>query len=123
MNRKQIFIVDDDFDIINTVSIWLRLNRYEVRSFSGSKPLFEGLQMSLPDAILLDINLNGEDGRDVCREIRKRYAYKVPIILFSMLYHSIKQMKDSCADDFIKKDVTLHELTKLLHEHINVEGE
>ena len=123
MDGKQIFIVDDDFDIVNSVSKWLRLKKYDVRAFSGSAPLFKGLEMSLPDAILLDINLTGEDGRDICKEIRKRYDHSIPVILFSMMFNSIKQLKDSCADDFIKKDATLHELTQLLQEHMKLEDE
>lgn len=123
MSIKQIFVVDDDFDTINTISIWLRHKKYDVRSYTGSAPLFVGLEMNLPAAILLDINLGGEDGREICKEIRRRYASKIPIILFSMFYYSIKQLKDSCADDFIKKDATLHEITELLQEHINIEKE
>lgn len=122
MQPKQVYIVDDNFDTLNTVSMWLRHKRFDVRSFTGSTPLFHGLEMNTPAVILMDIHLGGEDGREICKEIRKRFANKIPIILFSMFHYSIKQLKDSCADDFIQKDATLYEITKMLQEHINLEA-
>lgn len=113
---KQIFVVDDDFDIIHSLSIWLRRRFYFVQGFSNSKALFEGLEREVPDAILLDVNLGKEDGRTVCKEIRKRYDDKTPIILFSTAFDSMKRLHDDCADDFIKKDSHLREIFELLKE-------
>lgn len=118
-----VYLVDDNFDIVYSVSQWLQLRRYEVRSFSSSIPLFEGMELEMPDAILLDINLNGEDGRDVCREIRKRHNHRVPVILFSAMYDTIKQVKDNCADDFMPKGASLTKLADMLKEHIKIETE
>lgn len=118
-----VYLVDDNFDIVFSVTRWLQQRRYEVRSFSGSEPLFEGMQHQLPDAILLDVMLDGEDGRDVCREIRKRHNHTVPVILFSAMYESMKQLKDDCADDFVPKEPKLTKLADMLKQHIKIEPE
>ena len=120
---KQVFIVDDDFDIIFSISKWLMRKQIGVQGFAASEYLFNGLEREIPDAILLDVHLKGEDGREICKEIRKRYDHQIPVILFSMAYKSIKQLQDSCADDFIKKDSSLRELTDLLQEHMDTNKE
>lgn len=118
-----VYLVDNNFDIIDSVTRWLQQRRYEVRSFSGSAPLFVGMELELPDAILLDIKLDGEDGRDICREIRKRHNHTVPVIMFSAMFDTMKQLKDDCADDFVPKGAHLTKLADMLKEHIKIEGE
>ena len=120
---NQVYIVDDDFDIIHSLSLWLQRKNFSAQGFSNSKELFTGLERELPDVILLDVGLGTEDGRHVCRQIRKLYSKTIPIILFSMKYDSLIELKDSCADDYIKKDAHLREITALLQEHIKIEEE
>lgn len=120
---KLVFIVDDDFDIVLSLSKWLQRKGFGVEGFSNSQTLFERLKASLPHIILLDVGLGIEDGRTICRQIRKQFTQSVPIVLFSMQYNTIQELQDSCADDYIKKDATLQELTALLQGHIKVEIE
>ena len=118
---KQIYIADDDFDIINSIGIWLKRRNYLVRGFLNAELLYKGLEMQLPDLILLDVQLGAEDGRKICKDIKMRYEEKIPVILFSMVHDSVKDMEESHADDFIPKNVSLQELTALLQKHMQLE--
>ncbi len=119
---KTIYIVANDFDILLSLNKWLTARRFNVRTFSGSQTIFTALETTLPDVILLDVKLKEEDGRSICKQIKNRFADKIPIILFSSVFNSIKELKDGCADDFFETNTSLHEITQLINSYINVES-
>lgn len=118
---KLVYVVDDDFDILQSLSKWLTLKRFSVRAFSGSTPLYAGMEAQLPDVVLLDIVLGREDGRDICKEIKQRFSSRIPVILYSSFSGSLKEAKDGCADDFVDKYSGVHEIITLLESHMKIE--
>ena len=80
---KRIIIVDDEFDVTETVKMRLEANGYEVTSSYGEKSL-EDIQNYKPDLILLDVMMPGLDGFAVIRELKRDPDLsKVPVIIFS----------------------------------------
>ena len=79
---RKLFIVDDDYDILLSLGIWFKKMGYDVSTFENSKTMFSGLKEAVPDLILLDINLQGEDGRDICRKLKSESDINCPVILF-----------------------------------------
>ncbi len=119
---RKLFIVDDDNDILLSLKIWFSKKGFDVKVFQQSKPLIEALYQSQPDLILLDVNLNGEDGREICKRIKKEFITNRPIILFSANAYALENYKDSCADDILHKPFSLNEIYSLINSHLPIEA-
>jgi DNA-binding response OmpR family regulator len=65
-----------------------------------------------PDLILLDIHLKGQNGLDVCREIKTRINTFIPIILMTGQDDLREKMSgsDNVADDLLSKPFQIEEL-------------
>ena len=80
----KILIVDDRLDNLRLLSQILVGNGYEVRKAINGSTALMGLEKFLPDLILLDINMPGMDGYEVCQKLKSDRTYKqIPIIFLS----------------------------------------
>ncbi len=118
---RRLFIVDDDYDILLALKIWFTKKGFEVKVFQQSKPFFDALYESLPDLILMDVNLQGEDGRVLCKQIKNEFAVDRPIILFSANAQALDNYKDNCADGILHKPFELQEIYNLINSYIPAE--
>lgn len=105
-----IFIVDDDYDILFSLEAWFKTKNYAVHSFSNGTNLVDRILQYRPDLVLLDVMLNGEDGRSLCRDIKEQTHYPVKVLLFSADPLSLLTYQDSFADGIINKPFELSEL-------------
>ncbi len=115
---RKLFIVDDDYDILLSLSIWFKKMGYEVDTFENGRNLFAALQQTVPDLILLDINLQGEDGRDVCKQIKTNVASNCPVILFSANYPALEGYSERYADGILHKPFDLQEVLQMVKSHL-----
>jgi DNA-binding response OmpR family regulator len=110
--NKKIMIADDDPGIVDAVEMLLEFEGYEVTStIDGSTVL--NMTDELPDLLLLDIWMSGEDGRDICKKLKQLESTKnIPVIMIS----ASRDIKDSAiaagADDFLAKPFEMNELLK-----------
>ncbi|WP_312855447.1 response regulator transcription factor [Litoribacterium kuwaitense] len=118
MAKEKILIVDDDVEINEILTLYLRKNDYEVISASTGLQALELVKAERPDLILLDILLPGLDGFDVCREIRQ--LTRVPILFVSSKDDEIDKVLGLGlgADDFITKPFSPNELIARVKAHI-----
>lgn len=83
MNKK-IVIFDDDQEILTAMESVLDFVDWDLVTFSTGQDALETITREKPDLILMDIQLDGVDGRDICRAIKESEALKhIPIILIS----------------------------------------
>lgn len=115
---RKLFIVDDDYDILLSLSMWFKRMGYAVDTFDNSRTMFTALENTNPDLILLDINLQGEDGRDICKTIKTTADAPCPIILFSANYPALEGYKDRFADGILHKPFDLQEALQMVKSHI-----
>src|SRR5580692_3110730 len=82
-NEKTIVVGDDDSEIRRFLEMTLRYQGYEVELAEGGKEVLSHLQ-SKPQiaAVLLDLFMDGKDGLDTLREIR-RTDQRLPVIMVS----------------------------------------
>jgi CheY-like chemotaxis protein len=101
---KRVLVVDDDADLLILMDQLLRLRGFAVDTLADGHQLMTVLQTQLPDLILLDINLNGCDGRELCLLIKtiEDYAH-IPIILYSAGKYSADICEKYKASHFIAK--------------------
>lgn len=63
-----IYCVEDDESIRELVSYALRGQGYKVGGFGEASEFYEALQKNIPDLVLLDIMLPGEDGLTILKK-------------------------------------------------------
>lgn len=104
-------IADDDPGIVDAVEMLLEFEGYEVTSTVDGATVLD-MKEELPDLLLLlDIWMSGEDGRDICKKLKKDELTKgIPVIMIS----ASRDVRDSAiaagADDFLAKPFEIDEL-------------
>lgn len=110
---KKILFVDDEGDWRFMSSTFLKEAGYDVLTAkNGSEALLISSGVEL-DLIVLDVNLNGENGV-VLMKFLKRNHPGVPVILYTGMQHddeSIQSMIDAGAAQYVRKG-TMEELLK-----------
>lgn len=108
-----ILVVDDESDIRNLVSDLLKENGYVSRTAANSAQVFSLINKQVPDAIILDIWLQGSelDGLGILEVIKARYPL-LPVIIISghgNIETAVSSLKLG-AYDFIEKPFTQKKL-------------
>ena len=110
-NRSVLF-VEDHRDLAATVGEYLEAQGYTVDyAADGVTALHLGVTQDF-DAIVLDLNLPGIDGIDVCRRLRQDARKKTPIIMLTARDQLSDKLAgfDVGADDYLVKPFELPEL-------------
>ena len=110
LTRGAILVVDDDASLAEMLSIVLRQEGFESRIVERGDEALEAFREYQPDLVLLDLNLPGKDGIDVCRLIRAESG--VPIVMLTAKGDTIDVVLglESGADDYIVKPFMPKEL-------------
>jgi CheY-like chemotaxis protein len=109
---RKILIVEDDPDIVLALTTILEDEGYAVVAIDSGKHLSENMPPSdLPDLILLDMLLSGQDGREIARQLKADPSTRrIPILMLSA-YPTIEQeAKAAGADSFLAKPFELDDL-------------
>ncbi|WP_434565202.1 response regulator [Thermoanaerobacterium thermosaccharolyticum] len=78
---KLIYVVDDDKNISELVSMYIRKEGYSVKTFDNAEDVLNNFNRDKPDMLILDIMLPGTDVYELCKKVRK--ISDVPIIMVS----------------------------------------
>lgn len=114
---KQIIIVDDDPAIQDAFRLILERAGYAVTVYNNGSPLLRD-DFITPSLIILDRQLSGADGLDVCRILKRRAATKeVPIIMLSASPYIQRLALEAGANDFLEKPFKLKELMQLVEKY------
>ena len=111
------FVVDDNRMIANNLVKMLGLLGYEAYAAYGSLAAMQALSQHVPDVILLDIHMQGVNGVDLCRAIRRDARMKrVPILAISSDTQPelITAMREAGANGFLSKPIQIEELEQAL---------
>jgi DNA-binding response OmpR family regulator len=112
---KKVLVVDDDNDILNLVEMILAMNNFGVDAISQWEMIDDRIMNFHPDIILLDVSLNGADGRDLCKKIKSAASTQhIPIILFSAHAEVANNFGECLAQGFIAKPFEISHLVKTL---------
>jgi len=117
MSKKSVFICEDHQIVVDGIkSILAGTGRYSpVISFQAGEELRTELKKSVPDLLILDLNLPGITGIDLLAEIRKEHT-DLPVLILTM--HSdpflVKKVIELGANGYILKDFGEDELINAL---------
>ncbi len=108
--QQSVLVVEDDKSVSQLIRLYMAQAGYQVLSAETG---LDGLNIALngnPDIVLLDLNLPGMDGIEVCSNIRKSSA--VPIIMVTARVEEDDRLigLDLGADDYVSKPFSPREL-------------
>lgn len=114
MCKPYILAVDDDPEVLGTLTRALTSEGYEVGRATSGQEALKLLAERRPDLVILDIIMPGMDGLAVCRAIRADPAYNDLTILFLTARGQTDDVVaglDAGGDDYVVKPFQLAELT------------
>jgi two-component system response regulator ChvI len=98
-----IALVDDDRNILTSVSIALESEGYRVETYTDGASALDGLTARKPDLAIFDIKMPRMDGMELLRRLRQKSD--VPVIFLTSKDEEIDELfgLKMGADDFIRK--------------------
>ncbi|MFC2765427.1 MAG: response regulator transcription factor [Lancefieldella parvula] len=110
----KILVVEDDHQIQQELVLLLQRNGLEAQALTSFESVPQQIIAAHPDLVLLDLNLPGIDGQQICREVRQ--LSNVPIIVVTSRNTDLDELMvlSLGADDFIAKPYN----TQILLMHI-----
>jgi phosphoserine phosphatase RsbU/P len=118
-----ILVVDDiTSNIILLTHMLLKLG-YKVRKAISGEIAIEEIDIALPDLILLDINMPGMDGYQVCQMLKaQERTCDIPVIFISALDETMDKLKGFNVGgvDYITKPFQLVEVQARIKTHITL---
>src|SRR5438270_8124061 len=98
-----IALVDDDRNILTSVSIALEAEGYRIMTYTDGASALDGFKTSPPDLAILDIKMPRMDGMETLRRLRQKSD--VPVIFLTSRDEEIDELfgLKMGADDFIRK--------------------
>lgn len=111
MKNASILIVEDEQRLADTLHFGLDENNYDVQTTYHPDTAFKYFLAQPFDLIILDINLPGINGLDLCRKIRS-VNQQVPILLLTALSNIDDKVQgyEAGADDYLSKPFEFREL-------------
>lgn len=116
---KKILIIDDDQGILGAITAILESDGYQVSTAENSSGLKKLTKKNLPDIILLDLYVSGENGITILKSIKtNNLTKKIPVIMLSAYPNVEDEVKKAGADDFISKPFDIEDLLKGVKKNI-----
>lgn len=114
---KMIIAVDDDPGILDILELIFKRAGYDVTTYSGAESLLEN-NFVHPSAIVMDKQLSGTDGLDVCRFLKGQESTRnIPIIMISANMNIGHMAQKAGADDFVEKPFNIKSLLETVQKY------
>ena len=113
MAKQKILVVDDEPDLVELVKDVLERNNYLVISARNADLAIKKVRESNPDLIILDLNLPGIGGIEVCRILKQdKKTSSIPIIMLTVKSTEMDKIAglEAGADDYMTKPFSTAEL-------------
>ena len=110
---KEIFIVEDEPDLRDTLQFNFENEGFIVKSFSNGESFLEAIKSDKPNLVILDLMLPGISGLDVCRELRAKENHEnIAVVMLTAKSEEIDRIVgfELGADDYVTKPFSVREL-------------
>ncbi|MBF7073308.1 response regulator [Glaciecola sp. MH2013] len=123
-NKPHLLVVDDDMTNL-TVVLALLSETYRITLAKGGEEALKKLTTLRPDLILLDINMPGVDGYEVCRQVKSNPdTSDIPVIFITRAVGSDTEQKcfEMGAIDFITKPLVAEVVRARINTHTSLKA-
>lgn len=114
MTRKKILIIEDDQTLQEMLKMIFEKAGYDIEISCDGQSIYKDREV-WPDLFLLDKQLFGFDGLDICRYLKtKESTSRIPVLMVSATPGIEPMALDAGADDFLEKPFnTAHLMSKI----------
>ena len=112
-SKKLVLIIDDEADFVETVQFFLTNSNFRVITAPRGDEGIEKARFFKPNLILLDVNMPGIDGYEVCRRIKENDQTKyIPVIMLTVKNETLDKVTalNIGAADYIGKHFPFEEI-------------
>jgi len=123
---SRIALVDDDRNILTSVSMTLEAEGFEVETYNDGQSALDAFNRKLPDMAVLDIKMPRMDGMELLQRLRQKT--NMPIIFLTSKDDEIDEILGlrMGADDYVKKPFSqrllVERIRTLLHRNEVLDG-
>jgi len=116
MNKKKIYVADDDPNILELMNMILKGKGYEVITSPDGRSLEQ--LTDTPDLVFLDIGMSGSDGSEICKSFKANtHTTLTPVVLVSA-NTNLKEIAQQCgADDVLPKPFDIRSVVELAQKY------
>ena len=116
--KQHLIIADDDPGIQDVFQLIFERAGYSIEIFSNGGQLMNNY-FEVPDAFILDKQLSGIDGLDICRFLKSQERTKnVPVIMLSANPAIGDGAKEAGADAYLEKPFKIHDLLAMINKYV-----
>ena len=121
--RLRVLVVDDDPTVRNVLSTLLGFEGVDVSMAEDGVAALAMAERLRPDVVLLDVNLPGKDGFEVCRELKARAAGERVVMITGRAAREDELAGLAAgADAFLRKPFSPLELIETVRTSVNGKG-
>lgn len=125
-NENLIMVVDDDPDLVESVSMRLANDGYRVAKAYDGVEAWERIKEEKPKMLILDVMMPRKNGYVLCDEIKKDDDYKdITVVLLTAVAEAVTSTNythrdgiTTLADDYIPKPIDLDKLMEIIKDNI-----
>lgn len=112
MQQPQVWLVEDEQGIADTLIYTLQLEGFTVELFARGLPALEKARQQRPDAVILDVGLPDISGFELCRQLLERHP-ALPILFLTARSDEVDRLLglEIGADDYVAKPFSPREVS------------
>jgi diguanylate cyclase (GGDEF)-like protein len=121
----EILIVDDKVENLDFLAQMLREHSYKVRLATNAKIAFKSAKVAPPNLVLLDINMPGINGYELCRLLKKEAKTQdIPVIFLSASGQTFNKVEAFAAGgvDYITKPFDISEVIVRIENQLKLKS-
>jgi DNA-binding response OmpR family regulator len=117
LSVQKVMIADDNKSLLDILQSLLRMEGYEVQVSLNAKDICKMVCLNTPDLILLDIEMDGINGCEICKELKKGNSTSgIAIIMVSGNANLELQARSCGADAYLPKPFGMSELVTVVND-------
>lgn len=114
-----VLIVDDDTNMAKAIADMVSLFDWDAQAVYSPRAAIQAMQNRLPALLLLDLNMNGVDGLEVCRYIKRDPLMGSTPVVFITAEDDpsfVIKAREAGAQDYLVKPIDLDRLEEILQK-------
>lgn len=118
-----ILAVDDRPDNLKLLKDMLQERGYGIRAATNGELALESVRHALPDVVLLDINMPGMDGYEVCRRLKEIPGFGETPVIFVSALSEMDNIVDAFRNggvDYVTKPYKLEEIEQRMQTQLEL---
>ncbi len=124
--KKRILVVDDDPDLVESVSMKLESENFDVVKAYDGVEAWDRIKAEKPALVILDVMMPRKNGYELCDEIKRSDDHKnIVVLLLTAVAEAVTSTnythwdgKNTLADDYIPKPIDLNKLVEIVKDYL-----